>query len=500
MASQSSKGKNYTKSEEADIAKTMAANDPNQGKINLMFKSNGRRSKLLSPIKPQSSQSLTPSPPPKVIQVHQPSDAEFSQARSDAKFSTVTSSSRPGDALTAAQARKLFTKSETKADYYNCIFCPTSRKQGKGHGATNLKDHINFCKKKPVDFLARLESGEYDVNVAEDDDNVKGSQAVLPYAGVDPLPFFMSLVIKDGLPFRCVESETLRGLFKKSSVPTRKTLVKRLSTLAARAKDAICRELNKSEAFALVLDDWTWNLKHYCCVIVTFLKDGEYAERLVAFRTLPDPIFADAKEHCLFLLKIINEYDLDCDQLKCIIGDHSSVNKSLAKTYLEVPLLGCYSHRLNLAVQEYIEKRKDVDVILKKVQTLMRWIKNSYKAYACLGLNVGNAKGYRPILSNQTRWTSKFRMTERYLKYVDEGVLNGKILKEFKKRKNHSKSDMVTSEELKTLREVNKVFNNVLWPATTKLQKKGITVSAAARIIATAAKGAPFLEKWWKKL
>ena len=89
-------------------------------------------------------------------------------------------------------------------------------------------------------------------------------------------------------------------------------------------------------------------------------------------------------------------------------------------------------------------------------------------------------------------------MTERYLKYVDDEVLIGRIHKMFKKRKNHSKEDEVTPNELKTLRDVNKVFNNVLWPATTKLQKKGITVSAAARIIATAAKGAPFLEKWWK--
>ena len=131
----------YTKSEEADIA-SMA--DSNQGKINLMFKSNGRRSKILSLIKARPSQSLQSSPPQiiSLTQAHQDSDVDLSQARSAAAFSTMISSSKPGDALTAAQARKLFTESETKPDHYNCIFGPTSRKQGKGYGTTNLKESL----------------------------------------------------------------------------------------------------------------------------------------------------------------------------------------------------------------------------------------------------------------------------------------------------------------------------------------------------------------------
>ena len=69
-----------------------------------------------------------------------------------------------------------------------------------------------------------------------------------------------------------------------------------------------------------------------------------------------------------------------------------------------------------------MKTKSNYEEALEKVKKFMRWIRNSHKARSMLDLVVDYQKGFKAILSNQIRWTSKFRMTERFLKYMSSDV------------------------------------------------------------------------------
>eukprot|EP00644_Phytophthora_capsici_P008312 jgi/Phyca11/114634/e_gw1.26.394.1 len=93
-----------------------------------------------------------------------------------------------------------------------------------------------------------------------------------------------------------------------------------------------------------------------------------------------------------------------------IVGDNCTVNRLLA-TLIGVPLVGCASHRLNRAVQVDMKQYEDD---LSGVQALMvrlRTLKQSAKLRSKTSL--------RPIIRQDTRWSSTFSMVHRYFKLLE---------------------------------------------------------------------------------
>ena len=78
-----------------------------------------------------------------------------------------------------------------------------------------------------------------------------------------------------------------------------------------------------------------------------------------------------AETHHLQFVEILNMYGKDIKQLQFIVGDNCNTNKSLANR-LRVPLVGCASHRLNLAIQQYY---KDLMNVILKIDILMGKLK-----------------------------------------------------------------------------------------------------------------------------
>jgi len=81
---------------------------------------------------------------------------------------------------------------------------------------------------------------------------------------------------------------------------------------------------------------------------------------------------------------------------------------------MRLPLVGCASHRFNLAMKTILDTCK---AVLDKVNTLMaelRTLKNAVHLRKIM-----HDAGLRPILpirSNTTRWSSTFDMIQRYFK------------------------------------------------------------------------------------
>lgn len=102
---------------------------------------------------------------------------------------------------------------------------------------------------------------------------------------------------------------------------------------------------------------------------------------------------------------MIGKYGINIDQLVCFVADNASVNVSISKK-LKTPLIGCWSHRLNLVVEGHIRPYKP---LLNKVTEVMRYLRN-FKQRTSLR----EVDGLMPVLSNDTRWSSVFLMDLRY--------------------------------------------------------------------------------------
>ena len=73
---------------------------------------------------------------------------------------------------------------------------------------------------------------------------------------------------------------------------------------------------------------------------------------------------------------------------------------------MRLPSIGCYSHRLNLAVEKFSEPYNE---IISKLHNLMKKLGNSKKSAA-----LRKKTDLRPILNNDTPWSSKRDLLKRY--------------------------------------------------------------------------------------
>jgi len=90
------------------------------------------------------------------------------------------------------------------------------------------------------------------------------------------------------------------------------------------------------------------------------------------------------------------------ENVVCLIGDNTSTNLSIADK-LKIPFIVCYSHRLNLAIKQYLkeyeEKINKIDGLMKVLK--MKKIKGKLLKFHCR---------YEPQRKNATRWGSELKM------------------------------------------------------------------------------------------
>jgi hypothetical protein len=125
------------------------------------------------------------------------------------------------------------------------------------------------------------------------------------------------------------------------------------------------------------------------------------------------------------------------DNLIYLVADNAAVNTHLADL-LHIPMIGCASHRFNLACKRYLEGS---ELVLQKVQALMislRQVKQAGKLRTKTDLE--------PVMWNVTRWSSTFEMLKRFF-----------LLEEFIDKTDESlAANMPTHVELIALKAVMK--------------------------------------------
>ncbi|GMF28627.1 unnamed protein product [Phytophthora fragariaefolia] len=124
----------------------------------------------------------------------------------------------------------------------------------------------------------------------------------------------------------------------------------------------------------IVFDGCTFKSEHFLAVFAVVGHDGRVDKVLLAFTPLIDD---DATDHTVTFLKgIFHYFNRDVTDIIYMVADNCAVNRKVADV-LEVRLVGCAFHRLNLAAQLFIA---DHASLLDKLQSLMRKLRNLNQA------------------------------------------------------------------------------------------------------------------------
>eukprot|EP00644_Phytophthora_capsici_P002948 jgi/Phyca11/103032/e_gw1.7.895.1 len=204
---------------------------------------------------------------------------------------------------------------------------------------------------------------------------------------------------------------------------------------------------------------------HYIAVYGAFDTEGDLRLQLLAVSPLDDGL-QDADVHIKLFDGVLDVYNKTLDMVAFIVGDNCSTNQSIA-TKLGVPLVGCASHRFNLAVNKYLA---DYEPLLAQVNTLMSKLcqVNNFA-------ELSKVTSLHPIKRNMTRWSSSFEMLQRYIRIrpqiktvdaVEELIPTGASHRKLVALLEHMKKFQSVTKKLQTegidLADVRLLFDSVV--------------------------------------
>jgi hypothetical protein len=296
----------------------------------------------------------------------------------------------------------LFEKTGEK-NIFKCKLCLKTRKQETGKGYSNLINHL----------ITDHPDYEDQCNVLSRNGSVLSHFVLIPK--VVNIVDWMDWILDQNLPFSFVDKESTR---KNSSLKpiSSETLKAKMFLLEEHLQTYIAQNL--PEKFGILFDGWSDSNVHYLAVyaVVPFSDIfGQYP--LLMFSPLLDEENLSSESYNAAFDWIMDKYKKKHENISFFIGDNCSINVKAARDR-GIPLIGCASHRLNLAVKKFLIK---FSPILEKLNCLMKKLK-TIKGKAFLKQN-----GFKMSKTiNQTRWSSVFQMLERYTDFLK--FENGKLI------------------------------------------------------------------------
>ena len=186
---------------------------------------------------------------------------------------------------------------------------------------------------------------------------------------------------------------------------TLKTLI---SELTKAVEQKVAADL--PDSFGLVIDGWSFTSAstHYLPVFAVYQDENQEGRSklvLLAFSPLLDDEDLGAKSHVDFITTALGYFNKTVCNVGFLVCDNENLNGKIAIP-MGIPMIGCYSHRLNLAVEKFSEPYNE---IISKLHNIMKKLGNLEKSAA-----LRKKTDLRPILHNETRWSSKHAMLKRY--------------------------------------------------------------------------------------
>eukprot|EP00171_Calliarthron_tuberculosum_P001888 IDg1888t1 len=301
---------------------------------------------------------------------------------------------RPSGRLGGRKLAELYFTPDING-YWKCK-CGKKRKKA-ATSYENLLSHIRAVHPEHVDLLDDSTTNQVTMDTYFRTEKAKN------YFG------WFDLVINCMLPFSFVQNQVAHEHVKHGQMSL-STFMRYLPILTRHVEEKIRNKL--PEKFALVFDGWTSGSTHFLAVFASYsnIEPGECSVRLLAFSPFEDESTFNADNHVKFFEYVLQLYERTWDNVVCLIGDNCATNKAIANN-VEIPFIGCASHRYNLAVQILL---MDEAVVLEKVHTLMSKLKT-----LTLGAKLFKLTNLKSKTRNATRWSSTYEMLRRYQRIRD---------------------------------------------------------------------------------
>jgi hypothetical protein len=340
-----------------------------------------------------------------------------------------------------------FITSEGEATLHQCKECSRSVRQNIGKGYANLVSHVTTMHKEDCAQKVKAFMGSAAVNGAMDIFVRRSNEKAKTIFG------WMDWIVQENLPLAVCENRNFR---KRSNlgIVTAKTLKKYMKMV----KRYVFRKIkaHAPSTFGLIIDGWSIESVHYFAIFITWTNDkcGSVEEYLIYFGENEDvddstefEDIADNQKHfgftaadwfdviCMALNELLENYTaetrIDVDNfdsfVEFISADNCSTNAKLCNDS-GVPMKGCESHRLNLAVTEMLgpeEKRSRAGLITQHASPMQVIIQ---KLDRCMGAlkSLKNSSILRTKTKlkaerrNKTRWSSLYKMIRKWLKIKDK--------------------------------------------------------------------------------
>eukprot|EP00644_Phytophthora_capsici_P009861 jgi/Phyca11/119644/e_gw1.39.275.1 len=192
-----------------------------------------------------------------------------------------------------------------------------------------------------------------------------------------------------------------------------------------------------------MFDGWSSGTRHFVAVFVVYHGSDGLCERLVGLAPMKDGQSADA--HIEFIDAILDVYGKTLAMVKFVVADNCATNKSVA-TKLDVPLIGCASHRFNLAMVRFLSNHEHLINMIQRLMTSLRQPNNA----AQLALHTA----LLPEKANATRWSSVWKMVHKYV-CIRDAAKHVAEVEELLPRLSEHRRIRVLHDKLKELQSVS---------------------------------------------
>jgi BED zinc finger len=281
---------------------------------------------------------------------------------------------------------------------------------------------------------------------------------------------WIELLVMNNFPLTFVDCPLIRRQSKLRSVCS-KTVRKHILALCDVVKETIVTKLSASK-FVLMFDGWTEGTEHYIGLNISYNVQCKETGKQVPTHSLLSmrPLLAEeivgmtAADHLRHISKVMLSYGRASEDILCLVGDNCAVNKKMAAD-LGVPILGCASHKFNLAVRVWIKSQPQLAMIINKVSMVMKKA-STLKVAAKLR----QLTAYSTVRENDTRWSSTYQMIKRFFKIQSHLSVLAELLEWLP---SHLETDILS----KAYRSLTK-FDQI----TVMLQREGMTFVEARKI------------------
>ena len=300
---------------------------------------------------------------------------------------------------------KFFFVEDKNEGLWNCQKCGNGK--AKNGGWTNLLNHLKVC-------VGKLYENIYN-EAKKQESTAMGHFVVRQVSTVEKEMFeWIEFIVMKNLPIMTVDCPYTRRMCKPKPISS-KSLRGHIMSLSALMKERVTEFL--PEKFVLVFDGWTEGTQHYIGVSAFYSSVSKNGKDVAVLTLLSmRPLLADAIEgmtaddHLEHLSIVLQGYGKTLNNIVCLCGDNCSVNRSMSRI-LGAPLLGCGSHKFNLAVRKWINTDIELSSVIEKVSKVMKKASTLKVASKLRQLTA-----YHTVRENDTRWSSTFQMIDRFLK------------------------------------------------------------------------------------